>query len=147
MEWSRTIGPSGLVLFTRITSWPAGPGYLNEWPLGPEEMKFAVAVAFAIGVAASDDHRFHMDDQCFPVRLLRVENPSCCRRELANRHTLNDMNGVFRPKGPIVAAAAATLCRWADMWWPFRPEDDVGNTSLVTTLLKERQIVLTLFVM
>ena len=30
-------------MFTRITSWPVGPGYSNEWPLGPKELIFAIS--------------------------------------------------------------------------------------------------------
>ena len=90
MEWRNGVERSALqalCCFPESRPGPMGPGYLNEWPLGPEEMTFAVAVAFAIGVAASDDHRFYMDDHRFPVRLLRVGNPFCYLWELANRHT------------------------------------------------------------
>ena len=30
-------------MFSRITSWPVGPGYSNEWPLGPKELIFAIS--------------------------------------------------------------------------------------------------------
>ena len=52
-------------MFTGITSWPVGPGYSNEWPLGPEEMTFEIAVP------ASDAHRFPVDNDS-PQNLWRM---------------------------------------------------------------------------
>lgn len=45
----RTVGPSGLMMFNRITSQPDGLGYGNGWPFGPEEIASASASAVAVG--------------------------------------------------------------------------------------------------
>ena len=100
-----TVGPSELAMFTRITSCPAGPVYSNEWPLGPEEMTFAVSVAFAIAVVASDDRRFPIDDHRFPVRSLRGESFFVACGDSPTIIYVNDVRCVFRPKGPFVRIA------------------------------------------
>ena len=98
----RTVGPSGLTIFTRITSWPVGPGYSNEWPLGPKEMPFAIAIS------TSDAH-------CFPVehdRFLRTiihnspeKNPNPDGNGLASSGWWLGGCQLFRPNGPFVRIA------------------------------------------